>query len=343
MSHGIGLTFHTPSQTALRVEAGALDGRPWAGVLVQPALLTARIRGQRTTHHDDHDEPPAAPGCGRAARGGRADDGRLGRLAEVPQRRSRCGTEPDTQDASGLKADEVNLFVDLAYNLIAGAGPARGRAGNVNTVDEVPDSSWFTNRAGARPLTALDVANGPDTTDGPAAGPWTITLVEERRRDARASPSRTATGSVWFLKFDPARLPRHGHRHRGRGDEVDVGARLQRAREPHRLRAARAAGRRRRRATFTPQERPQARDAPRRHRRAPVGAPIARPTAATASWRARRSRASRSAASASSARGPTTRTTSCRTRIAASCAATACSPPGSTTWTPRPSTRSTRW
>ncbi len=33
--------------------------------------------------------------------------------------------EPDTQDASSIKADEVNLFVDLTYNLIAGAGPAR--------------------------------------------------------------------------------------------------------------------------------------------------------------------------------------------------------------------------
>ena len=31
--------------------------------------------------------------------------------------------ELDTQDASGLKADEVNLFVDLTYNMIKGAGP----------------------------------------------------------------------------------------------------------------------------------------------------------------------------------------------------------------------------
>ena len=54
--------------------------------------------------------------------------------------------EPDTQDASGIKADEVNLFVDLTYNLIAGAGQPRGRAGNLNSIDEVPDSSWFTNR-----------------------------------------------------------------------------------------------------------------------------------------------------------------------------------------------------
>ena len=51
----------------------------------------------------------------------------------------------------------------------------RRRAQNLNTVDEVPDSSWFTNRAGHRPLTPEDVASGPDTSDGPAPGTWTIT------------------------------------------------------------------------------------------------------------------------------------------------------------------------
>jgi hypothetical protein len=32
---------------------------------------------------------------------------------------------------------------------------------NVNSMDEVPDSSWFTNRIGSRPMTAADVMNGP--------------------------------------------------------------------------------------------------------------------------------------------------------------------------------------
>ena len=124
--------------------------------------------------------------------------------------------QPDTQDASGLKADEVNLFVDLAYNLIAGAGPARGRAGNLNTVDEVPDSSWFTNRAGARPLTALDVAKGPDTTGGPADGLWTI----RSSKSDGVTPGFTVMdceGQVWFLKFDP-----RGYRGMTTGTEVAV-------------------------------------------------------------------------------------------------------------------------
>jgi hypothetical protein len=124
--------------------------------------------------------------------------------------------QADTQDASGLKADEVSLFVDLAYNLIAGGGQARGRAANVNSIDEVPDSSWFTNRAGARDLTAAEVASGPDTSDGPAIGPWTITSS----KSDGVTPGFTvkdSEGTRWFLKFDP-----RGYRGMTTGTEVAV-------------------------------------------------------------------------------------------------------------------------
>jgi hypothetical protein len=124
--------------------------------------------------------------------------------------------QPDTQDASGLQADDVNLFVDIAYNLIAGRGPARGRAGNLNSIDEVPDSSWYTNRAGMRTLTAAEIAKGPDTTDGPAAGPLTIVAS----KSDGVTPGFTvadATGQKWFLKFDP-----RGYRGMATGTEVTV-------------------------------------------------------------------------------------------------------------------------
>ena len=35
------------------------------------------------------------------------------------------------------------------------------RAQNINTIDEVPDSSWFTNRILAHPLSPAEVARGP--------------------------------------------------------------------------------------------------------------------------------------------------------------------------------------
>jgi hypothetical protein len=125
--------------------------------------------------------------------------------------------EPATQDASGIKPLEVNLFVDLAANIVRGGKVANPRrAQNVNTIDEVPDSSWFTNRAGARVLTPEDVANGPDTSAGPAAGAWTVTSS----KSDGVTPGFTvkdAAGQRWFLKFDPP-----GYRGMTTGTEVAV-------------------------------------------------------------------------------------------------------------------------
>src|SRR5262249_14432387 len=125
--------------------------------------------------------------------------------------------EHDTQDASGMRPLDVSLFVDVAYNIVKGPGVARDRrAKNVNTVDEVPDSSWFTNRIGRLPLTPEHVANGPNTGAGPAAGPW---IVTSSKSDG-VTPGftiRDASGQRWFLKFDPP-----GYRGMSTGTEVAV-------------------------------------------------------------------------------------------------------------------------
>jgi hypothetical protein len=124
--------------------------------------------------------------------------------------------ERDTEDASSMRPLEVDLFVDLTSNILMGTDVTRSRATNVNTVDEVPDSSWFTNRAGRRPLTPADVARGPNTDDGPAPGVWTITSS----KSDGVTPGFTvkdAHGQRWFLKFDPP-----GYRAMATGTEVAV-------------------------------------------------------------------------------------------------------------------------
>lgn len=124
--------------------------------------------------------------------------------------------EPDTQDASSIEPLEVNLFVDLAYNVIKGTNVISRRAKNVNTVGEVPDSSWFTNRIGVRRLTPDDVATGPNTTAGPASGAW---RVVSSKSDG-VTPGFTvkdSKGERWFLKFDPP-----GYRAMATGTEVTV-------------------------------------------------------------------------------------------------------------------------
>jgi hypothetical protein len=125
--------------------------------------------------------------------------------------------ERDTQDASKVKPLEVSLFVDLTYNLFGKPGDPTPnvRAKNVNTVDEVPDSSWFTNRAGRRPLAADEVARAVDSSDGPAPGRWTVSSKSDGM-----TPGFTihdADGVRWFIKFDPP-----GYGGMGTGTEIAV-------------------------------------------------------------------------------------------------------------------------
>jgi hypothetical protein len=116
--------------------------------------------------------------------------------------------EADTEDASGAQPWDIDLFYDLTYNLFATPRrvPANIRAGNVNTIDEVPDSSWFTNRIGARALTTDEVVRGPVAGPPPDPSHWTIT----REKSAGAAPGFTAQdakGETWFVSFDAPANP----------------------------------------------------------------------------------------------------------------------------------------
>ena len=61
-----------------------------------------------------------------------------------------------------MQAIKASDQFDLVENSFLGAGETVNvRAGNVNALDEVPDSSWFTNRLGRRPMTTEEIARGP--------------------------------------------------------------------------------------------------------------------------------------------------------------------------------------
>jgi len=113
-------------------------------------------------------------------------------------------TDPESQDASKTQPLEVSDRFDLVESSFLGAGEKADRhAANVNTLDEVPDSSWFTNRAGALPLDLDALVKGPDTTTGPAPGPWTVIA----RKSEGVTPGftiRDSAGEVYWVKFDPA-------------------------------------------------------------------------------------------------------------------------------------------
>ena len=118
--------------------------------------------------------------------------------------------DPETQDASGAQALDISNQFDLIENSFLGAGDEEDRrAVNVNTVDEVPDSSWFTNRVGPRqqaPWPAAELIKGPDTGSGPLPGTWTVT----GRKSEGVTPGltiRDSRGETYWIKFDPEGFP----------------------------------------------------------------------------------------------------------------------------------------
>jgi hypothetical protein len=111
--------------------------------------------------------------------------------------------EPETQDASRVQPWDIDLFIDLAINLFGQPGDNQTgvHAANVNTIDEVPDSSWFTNRILAREVSVDEAVRGAHTGGSVAGGTWTITAAKE----AGFAPGFTiqdSAGETWFVSLD---------------------------------------------------------------------------------------------------------------------------------------------
>lgn len=81
------------------------------------------------------------------------------------------------------------------------------RARAINALDEVPDSTWFTNRIGIRDLTPDEIRNGPMHDEGPEAfTPWTVhsTKYGGASKGLIITDSR---GVKYLLKFESAGFP----------------------------------------------------------------------------------------------------------------------------------------
>jgi hypothetical protein len=116
--------------------------------------------------------------------------------------------DPEPQDAGGAALSEVDLMYELTYNLFAlpGRKPSGLRAQNVNTIDELPDSSWFTNRVGTRALTIDEIVRGPNVGPPPDPSRWVI--FREKTSGGHAGiTAQDANGETWFLEFDPPYNP----------------------------------------------------------------------------------------------------------------------------------------
>jgi hypothetical protein len=78
---------------------------------------------------------------------------------------------------------------------------------NVNTLGEVPDSSWFQNRHAVFPMTPDELRRGPNTGDGPShEQPWQV-IAAKTEGVTPGFSIRDPRGDVYFIKFDPLESP----------------------------------------------------------------------------------------------------------------------------------------
>jgi hypothetical protein len=104
-------------------------------------------------------------------------------------------------DIDALVSQPVARIID-PVRWVGAVPPAQ----NVNALDEVPSSSWFTNRMGVRRLSRAELAAGPDPRGPDRSGPWEI-IGAKTDGVTPGFRIRDAAGAVWLLKFDPPQHP----------------------------------------------------------------------------------------------------------------------------------------
>jgi hypothetical protein len=79
---------------------------------------------------------------------------------------------------------ETSQYYDFLENTFFGVGRGRNPGAlNANTLGEVPNSSWFTNRIGFGDMRPEEIIRGAKSGDGPdLSGPWNHSRIHDHRR-----------------------------------------------------------------------------------------------------------------------------------------------------------------
>jgi hypothetical protein len=110
-------------------------------------------------------------------------------------------------DASKVGPIEDSNLYDFTVNTFASPGERHDvRARNINTIDEVPDSSWFVNRIGRRMLSTEELVRGPDRFASISLDGWKVS----GGKSTGLQPGFRMTdpsGHLYQIEFDPPSNP----------------------------------------------------------------------------------------------------------------------------------------
>ena len=120
--------------------------------------------------------------------------------------------EPKPRAVTTVSSGKVSEASDFIQNSFSKLGERHTkdnliRARGINTLDEVPDSSWYTNRHYKNSMTIDELVRGPER-DGPPAkeGTWKVVAAKTEG----VTPGFTiedSRGRKYVLKFDPMSNP----------------------------------------------------------------------------------------------------------------------------------------
>lgn len=130
------------------------------------------------------------------------------RFSDAPPVTNADDTRPSPVPAASgeFKFVEYAVTSSVRYPLVDFLDARRKpRAQDVNALDQVPSSSWFTPRLGTRDITSGELLKGPEVK-GPPQAPYTITKTKSKGN----SPGfiiKDARGIKYLIKFDQSEYP----------------------------------------------------------------------------------------------------------------------------------------
>ena len=111
---------------------------------------------------------------------------------------------PEVAAARKSDIQDINALYDFAHNSLHYKSPAATDSLAVNTLGEVPDSSWFTNRDISS--LSLDALKKGGRTHGGPQPPYTV-VAAKTEGVSTGFRIRDARGLLYFVKADPSSNP----------------------------------------------------------------------------------------------------------------------------------------
>jgi len=115
--------------------------------------------------------------------------------------------DQDRENIPAVGKFTIADYYDFLQNTFFSPGDkTRQRAVNINTLGEVPDSSWFTNRHGKKPLSLGELVRGPDQ-GGPLFKGNSQVIQNKQSGITPGFRVKDSTGTIYQMEFDPVTNP----------------------------------------------------------------------------------------------------------------------------------------